>query len=124
MAVAGEAAAVAKEVTLFFLPDLVAVEGIVEKESEVGIKLEGVAAVIDLLADFVFTTRNGHELRVEVGAASFAAFRRVDGAEEARQPRLHGAVGNLAGVVPLAPKRRGRQRQRGGGRQVAVVLAE
>lgn len=119
-----ETAVVAEQVPSFVLPDLVAVERIVAEKGEVGKQLEPVAAVKYLLANHVLAGCHRDELHVEIGATGFATLAGVDGAKETRQARGHGPVGNLPGVVPAAPERRGRQGELGVGAEVSVVFPQ
>ena len=107
----GIAAVVAKQIPSFFLPNLVAVDGIFLEKSEVGIQLKIVVAVEELVFDDVILRRHRHELGIEVGSAGFAAFCGVNGTKETRQSRFNGPVGNLAGVIPFAPEGRAGQGQ-------------
>ena len=85
---------------LFLLPDLIAIDAVVEKKSEIGIKLEIITDEIKAIFQEPFVGGVFYRRQLDIVPARVATFCRVDGPVSADEAFIDGALGNLTGGVP------------------------
>src|ERR1043165_2908293 len=89
-------------ISRFTLVDLVAIEGINEKESEIGIEIEMITAVIKLIGRFPVVLPLFGKTDIEICSAGIAALTVIDRTKSCDQTTRHCTFRYLSRSIPPA----------------------